>query len=1181
MHFTQEIIEGLTQGVAVYRPTPDGQDFLLTYLNPAAARLVRRDRAELIGQTLREAFPGAAAMGLLELFRQVHATGEPGLIEASRYQDDHLDMWAANRVFRLASGELATVFEDQSSRVAADRAQVSIRNRYRSVFENSLIGIFTVNRERVIEEINQRACEIFGFTVEEAVGSSVALLHCSPEHYRRFGVQFFAQVDEGGVFNIRYPLRRANGSVFPAELSGKPLNGRDLTDGVVWVVADLSEAQAIEAALRESESRYALAVAGANDGLWDWKVPEDQVYYSPRWKAMLGYDDAELPNHFEEWRTRMHPDDLAGALAAIDAHLRGAVDHLDIEFRMRHKDGTWRWILARAACVRDADGRPLRMAGSHTDITERKRVADQLQENEHRLHAVFTAVQTGIAIIDLEAHRVVDANEKASEILGVDRQALVGARCYAHFCADPLACPFLSDLHQRSQNEISLRGPDGCAITVLKSGVALDLNGRRLLVESFVDITERKLAEQDLRAAKEQAEQAALVKSEFMAKMSHEIRTPMNSIIGMTKLTLDSDLDAEQRENLEIVEASAEALLSLIDDVLDFSKIEAGQVELEAVDFELAAVVEDVMDSFGYRAAQKGIELVHLIEHTVPASLCGDPSGLRQILVNLIGNALKFTETGEVLLEVIPEMQDARGLLLRFTITDTGIGVPADKRAAIFEAFIQADNTTRRRYEGTGLGLTISRQLARMMGGEIGLEGRSEGGSRFWFTARFGLAESSSAAPDGGEAAVLAGAHCLIVDDNRANRLVLEKTLSVWSCRVAAVVGGREALVELARAAAAGTPYDLVLLDMMMPDLDGEETARLIQADPASGRPRVIVLTSVGHRGEAQRLAGQGVVGCLLKPIRRAQLFETLTQAMQRTPKVETRGGRESPSAVPARAARDTSLAGLHVLLAEDKPFNQRLAVQLLARRGVLVTTADDGRQALESHASMPFDLILMDVQMPVMDGFDATRAIRERESAAAVAQPGRTRRRTPIIAMTAHALKGDRERCLAAGMDDYLTKPIDAERLFEKVRLWSGRADGVPSPVSAGIAPRPAGTVGAPPHPDSAVALARIAAAFGDDPSGLAGLVALFIEDAERDLAALQVAVLAGDATAIVRLAHSLKGMIRNVGLSELGELFSRIEGLGGDGADGAVAAPVALAARRIHDLLAGLRAYLAEASP
>ncbi len=1177
MHFTQEIIEGLTQGVAVYRPTPDGQDFLLTYLNPAAARLVRRDRAELIGQTLGEAFPGAAAMGLLELLRQVHATGEPGLLEASRYQDDHLDRWAANRVFRLASGELATVFEDQSSRVAADRAQVSIRNRYRSVFENSLIGIFTVNRERVIEEINQRACEIFGLNVAEAVGSSVALFHCSPEHYRRFGVQFFAQVDQGGVFNIRYPLRRADGSVFPAALSGKPRNGRDLTDGVVWVVADLSEAQAVEAALRESEERYALAVAGANDGLWDWKVPEDQVYYSPRWKAMLGYDDAELPNRFEEWRTRVHPDDLAGALAAIDAHLQGAVDHLDIEFRMRHKDGTWRWILARAACVRDAEGRPLRMAGSHTDITERKRVADQLQENERRLHAVFTAVQTGIAIIDLEARRVVDANDKASEILRIDRQALVGTRCYEHFCADPRVCPFLSDLHQRGQDEISLRGPDGRAITVLKSVVALNLSGRRLLVESFVDITERKLAEQDLRAAKEQAEQAALVKSEFMAKMSHEIRTPMNSIIGMTKLTLDSELDTEQRENLEIVEASAEALLSLIDDVLDFSKIEAGQVELEAVDFELAGVVEDVMDSFGYRAAQKGIELVHLIEPTVPTSLSGDPSGLRQILVNLIGNALKFTETGEVLLEVVAETQDVRGLLLRFTITDTGVGVPVDKRAAIFEAFIQADNTTRRRYEGTGLGLTISRQLVRMMGGEIGLEGRPEGGSRFWFTARFGLAESPAPSTEGA-VAVLAGAHCLIVDDNRANRLVLEKTLSTWSCRVAAVTGGREAVAELARAAAAGTPYDLVLLDMMMPDLDGEETARLIQADPANGQPRVIVLTSVGHRGEAQRLAGQGVVGCLLKPIRRAQLFETLTQAMQRTPGVGTPGGREPPPAVPARAARDTSLAGLHVLLAEDKPFNQRLAVQLLARRGVLVTTADDGRQALAIAASVPFDLILMDVQMPVMDGFDATRAIREQETAAAVGQSGRPRRRTPIIAMTAHALKGDRERCLAAGMDDYLTKPIDAERLCEKVRLWSGRADGVPSPVSAGIAPRPAGTAGAPIHPDSAVALARIAAASGDDPSGLAGLVALFIEDAERDLDALQTAVMAGDASAVVRLAHSLKGMIRNVGLSELGELFSRIEGLGGD-ADGAAA--VAQAARCIHDLLAGLRAYLAEVPP
>jgi PAS domain S-box-containing protein len=743
----------LPVGVALYWPREDGADFELLYLNPAAARMLARPAQRLIGQRLSEVLPGAAAIGMLAALREAHRSGRPQRLEAARYQDAGVSLWLANRILRLDTGAyrgaLVAIFTDESDLVRLRRDSLEQRHRFELVFENSLIGIFVVDRERRIIAINDCACAIFGHDRAALLGQSVERLHLSHASFQRFGDEVFSKIQSSGLIDVRYDLKRANGEIFRAALSGRPLNGVDRGDGVIWVVADISAMSRAEEALRASEERFALAVAGSNEGIWDWDLTTNRIYFSPRWKELIGHRDDEIPNRFEEWAARVHPDDLAAANAAIEAHLRGDTPMLNTEFRMRCKDGSWRWILGRGLCVRDEQGRPLRMAGSHSDVDDRRRAEDQARAKEAHLAAVINTVQTGIVVIDHEQRLVVEANELAARILGCPRDALIGSDCGGRLCLNPNACPFADESARPTDpitnQEAVFTRADGTQVDVLKSSAPLCLDGRKLLIESFVDISPIKETEQALRRAKEQAESAAIAKSEFLAKMSHEIRTPMNSILGMTKLTLDSELDTEQRENLDIVDASAESLLALIDNILDFSKLEARRVTMDPVDFDLSALFEEVRDGFAFRAAEKGLELIAVIDPQVPLGVRGDAQRLRQVLVNLLGNAIKFTAAGEVVLSVEPAPapgvppdvppgdQRETPPWLRFAVRDTGVGVAAEKQADIFLAFQQADNSVTRHYGGSGLGLSISRQLVELMGGRIDLESTPEQGSVFWF----------------------------------------------------------------------------------------------------------------------------------------------------------------------------------------------------------------------------------------------------------------------------------------------------------------------------------------------------------------------------------------------------------------------------------------------------------------
>ncbi len=895
--------------------------------------------------------------------------------------------------------------------------------------------------------------------------------------------------------------------------------------GLVGLIALVLRLRQTSARLRATELETRAILDTAADGMMTLDAAGRLVSFNAAACRMFGYTADEAIG--QPVSLLLAPGSRAlvqGRLAAAQAGRRETAAG---ELRGRRKSGSEFPLELALSAVGGLQTQAF--TGILRDLTDQRQAQAALEQERYLLHSLMDYFPHSIYFKDASS-RFLRASKGVALKFGLTSAEQVEGRTDFDFFSEAHARKARDDEQEVMRTGVPMLDmqehevwPDGRETWVSTSKLPLrDADGN--VIGSFgvsCEITEQKKVEEALREAKDAAEAANRAKSDFLANMSHEIRTPMNAIIGMTELVLDTNLSASQREYLSLVRESGDSLLAVINDILDFSKIEAGKLELDSAAFRLRDNLGDTLKSLALRAHRKGLELACHIAHDVPDQFCGDLGRLRQVVVNLVGNAIKFTDAGEVVLDVARAAPTAAGpppadgeVELHFSVSDTGIGIAPEKHAAIFEAFEQADSSTTRRFGGTGLGLAISSRLVELMGGRIRVDSHLGHGSTFHFTIRLKTADEARAA-QGDAPPSLVGLRVLIVDDNATNRRILLEMLTNWQMQPRAVSGAREALALLRKEERAGQPFQLVLTDASMPDVDGFSLACQIKHDPTFSSVVIMMLTSGDRCGDHARSEELGIAAFLMKPIKQSELFDAIAGALDHCKL-------SAAPVVGGGAACGLALGPLRVLLAEDSLVNQKLAIGLLQKWGLEVEVANNGREALAALEIQPFDLVLMDVQMPEMDGFEAAAAIRQRETSAG--------RRTPIIAMTAHAMPGDRERCLAAGMDDYIAKPIRAGELQAAI----GRR-------CLPAAQRPAAT--APTAIPASAAWGAALAAVQGDVELLRDVAAAFLQEGPVVLQQLQAAVAAADATTACRAAHMLKSSLRLFGAATAADQAGQVE--------------------------------------
>lgn len=916
------------------------------------------------------------------------------------------------------------------------------------------------------------------------------------------------------------------------------------------------------AALGESEARYRLLFEGSHDALMTLEPPDWRfTSCNAATLALFGARDQAEFTTFTLWGLcpDRQPDGSpseAKAREMLEIALREGSHYFEWTHRRINGETFPCTVLLHKMTLED---RTI-LEATVRDMTEYKRAQDAVIESETRLNKLIDVAQDAIIMMDADGN-ISMWNASAERIFGYAATEALG-----HDLHKLLAPERFWDAFQAGFTEFQKTGTGNAVGQVLeltalrKSGEefpvefslsAVQLQERWHAIGILRDISARKQAEAALQETLHHLEEATaranemavkaeianLAKSQFLANMSHEIRTPMNGVIGAIDLLLDTDLNNEQRHFAEIVRSSGESLLTLIDDILDYSKIEAGKLDLETLDFDLRALLDDFAAMLAMRAQDKGLEFVCAADPQIPTHLQGDPGRLRQVLLNLAGNAIKFTHRGEVSVRAYLESETETEAVLRFSIKDTGIGIPDTKIDILFDKFTQVDASTTRKYGGTGLGLAISKQLVEMMGGQIGVSSKEGVGSEFWFTARF-LKQPKPKRIEAPPVA-LRGAHVLVVDDNATNREIISVQCAAWGVRAEQTCDGPTALRMLHQARETGDPFAVVIIDMQMPEMDGETLGQAIKADKSLKDTLMVMMTSFGRRGDTRRLEAIGFSGYLTKPVRQSDLFDCLAMTLAGAKQEE-----KTQAIVTRHAIREMRRGAARILLAEDNITNQQVALGLLRRLGFYADTVFNGKDALHALEQRDYDLVLMDVQMPVMDGLEATRRIRDPRS------PVRNHA-IPIIAMTAHVMKGDREKCLHAGMDDYIAKPIDPKVLADTLGRFLSqeeRAESIAQPcenvVQQSEKDQSAKTTAAPVF-DKEALMGRL---MGD--RELAQVVTTsFIQDMPRRITALKASLAAGNLESAIRETHTIKGSSANVGGEALRHAAAEMEQAGKSG--------------------------------
>ena len=1033
-------------------------------------------------------------------------------------------------------------------------------------------GLWVFDDEAVTTWANDRMAQILGRTPEEMVGLSVfdTLDQQGREDFTRALLRMVRTGEPQDDIDSYFV--RPDGTTVWGLISFRPVVDGDRRIGWLHRVTPYTHRKELLDTLAAREHQLATAQRIAHIGSWTWEVADDRIEWSDELCRIFGVEPGTLVT-YGDYLERLHPEDRAAAEQLI-AGAAEAGGEYSFDHRLVRADGEVRWIRGRGLVELAPDGSLLRMSGTAQDVTDVRSADEQVAEATRRLFLLQQmAMAANRARTLREAILLAGAGVPEYTSWGAvgawlwDRGATEPEELDLRPADSPVECDRGLAERARTAREIVVGSPPGleathsvvampvligdevvCVVELVADEVPPDENSYQLMAQighQLGVVAERERSAIELAEARDDAMEASRLKSEFLATMSHEIRTPMNGVIGLTDLLLRTDLDDHQRRLAENLQGAGLTLLAIINDILDLSKIESGKLELETADFDVRQVFDQVASVLSGPAQHQGLELVVACAPEVPLLVRGDAVRFGQIVTNLGSNAVKFTDHGEVLIQARVEERTGDEVLLRVDVTDTGVGIAAEDRERLFDAFTQADPSTTRRHGGTGLGLAISKQLVEALGGELWVTSELGVGSTFSFTARLGIAPEPALAAAGSRE--LRGRRVLVVDDNETNRFILSEQLSAWDMRPVAVPSAAEATATLREAARSGHPFELAVLDLVMPGTDGLALARRIRADPALAGLALLLLTS-DQSVTREEVESAGISTSLSKPVRHFELRGALMSLV-------------GASSAPVAEAAPPPGLGVRALVVEDNRVNQLVAAGILENLGCTVDVAEDGIAAVEL-LTRPHDyaVVLMDCRMPRLDGFDATRQVREREPVG---------RRVPIIAMTASALEGERERCLEAGMDDYLTKPVDAAAMERALRSWvepAAAPPAAPAPAAApagadpgaGGGPTDAGPTGADdaPAPSPPVEgergvldpdrIAMLDDLRKDGVSFFERTAASFMGRVGDQLVAIREAVERDSAMSLLTSAHQLKGSALNLGLPRVAEAARRLEELG-----------------------------------